>query len=34
MTTCTNVLIVMGDRWTILDGAHFRTLAERVLDQL
>jgi len=29
-----NVLFVLGDRWTILDGVAFKRLAERILPQL
>ena len=29
-----DVLVVVGDRWTILDGDAFKRLAERLLPQL
>ena len=28
------VLIVLGDKWTMLDGEAFRRLADRILPQL
>jgi len=29
-----DVLVVMGDRWTIVEGAAFKAMAERLLPQL
>lgn len=29
-----NLLVVLGDRWTIIDGPSFRAVAERILAAL